>query len=138
MECRWNYSKFLRANKTNPNIFAYAKNRKPAVACRRFTEIRPADWQGSGLCLESRPRQRSARFWGSPLRLGSVPSRNEDAQSPRSNKKRISHLPAQGARPQMTPGAVGTRAGKARLRDTAASAKLFEQNQKIQKPTKQW
>jgi len=32
---------------------------------------------------------------------------------------------ALGARPRMTPGAVGTRVGNARLRDTAAPTKLL-------------
>ena len=103
MECRWNYSKFLRANKTNPNIFAYAKNRKPAVACRRFTEIRPADWQGSGLCLESRPRQRSANLWWSQVaRSCNVGTRTHNSSW--ATKKRNLHLTALGARPRKDSG----------------------------------
>ena len=48
-------------------------------------------------------------------------------------KQRNSHLTALGARLRRTPGAVGTRAGKARLRDTAAPTKLFALKRKATK-----
>jgi len=50
-------------------------------------------------------------YFGGRRAARAVQSRDEDAQSPRSNQKRISHLSALGARPRMDSRGFGTRAG---------------------------
>ncbi len=83
MECRWNYSKFMRANKINPNIFAEAK-------IDRCTQTR-ANRQRRGPLLEAVRASGRPAFWGVATRRGFVQLRNEGAQSPRSAKKKGFH-----------------------------------------------
>ncbi len=106
----------------NSNIFAYTKNHKPAVTCRRFVVIRPADWQGAGLCL--RPSaQAVGQILGFALAAGVCAVEERDAQSPRSNPKN-SHLSAQGARPSAWMPAVFGRVQKADSRESSSPPAL--------------
>ena len=125
MGCRRNHCEFVITKLTNTPPPLFSPKRKLTGRHKR----EPTD-EDVGLCLMPSAPAVGLAF-GVRLCGWGLCRRGTKTHSPQgATKKKISHLSAQGARPRMTPGAFGTRAGKARLRDTAASAKLLSKTKK--------